>query len=195
MKKALIGNGGHAREVMCQMGMELIRFVSDNSYSKEKNVLPLSEFNPDEYELMIAIGAGAMREKICRELPENTKYFTFIHPSSMILSKDVIIEEGAFIGANSILTCNIRLGKHALLNRGNHIGHDCVIGDFFSMMPNAIVSGNCDIDNSVYMGTNSSIREKIKVCQNVTIGLNSGVVKDIVESGIYVGVPAKKLTK
>lgn len=193
MKKALIGNGGHAREVMCQMGEELIRFVSDDNYKKETNVFPLSKFNPEEYELLIAVGVGLIREKICNQLPKNTKYFTFVHPSSMILSKDVILEEGTFIGANSILTCNIKLGKHALLNRGNHIGHDCTIGDFFSMMPNAIVSGNCEIDNLVYMGTNSSIREKIKICQNVTIGLNSGVVKDICDPGVYVGIPAKKI--
>lgn len=193
MKKALIGNNGHAREVMCQMGMELIRFVSDDFYSKEPNVFPLSQFSPEEYQLLIAMGSSEVRHKILQQLPENTKYFTFIHPSSMILSKDVIIEEGTFIGANCILTCNIRLGKHSLLNRGNQIGHDCIIGDFFSMMPNAVVSGNCEIGSGVYIGTNSSVREKIKICQNVKIGLNSGVLKNINEPGTYVGTPAKKI--
>ena len=31
------------------------------------------------------------------------------------------------------------------------------------------------------------------VCDSVTIGLNTGVVKDIYESGTYVGTPAKKI--
>jgi len=43
------------------------------------------------------------------------------------------------------------------------------------------------------MGNNSSIREKINICDNVTIGLNSGVVKDINEGGVYVGLPVKKI--
>jgi serine acetyltransferase len=41
------------------------------------------------------------------------------------------------------------------------------------------------------MGTNSSIREKIHVCSNVTIGSNATVVKNIITGGIYVGVPGK----
>jgi len=46
---------------------------------------------------------------------------------------------------------------------------------------------------NVYFGTNSSVREKISICDNVVVGLNAGVVKNITESGIYVGVPAKKI--
>lgn len=60
-------------------------------------------------------------------------------------------------------------------------------------MPGAIVSGNVTIGNSVYMGTNSTIKEKINITNNVTIGLNSGVIKDINQEGIYVGTPAKKI--
>ena len=60
-------------------------------------------------------------------------------------------------------------------------------------MPNAVVSGNCNIGNCVYIGTNSTIKEKLNICNNVTIGLNAGVVKDIKEPGTYVGTPAKKI--
>jgi serine acetyltransferase len=41
------------------------------------------------------------------------------------------------------------------------------------------------------MGTNSSIREKIQVCSNVTIGSNATVIKNIITGGTYVGVPGK----
>lgn len=45
---------------------------------------------------------------------------------------NIEISEGSFIGAYSILTTNVKIGKHSILNRGNHIGHDCRIGDYFS---------------------------------------------------------------
>jgi UDP-3-O-[3-hydroxymyristoyl] glucosamine N-acyltransferase len=77
------------------------------------------------------------------------------------------------------------------LNRGNQIGHDSIIGDYFSAMPGAIISGNVILGENVYMGTNSSIREKIQVCSNVTIGSNATVVKNIITGGTYVGVPGK----
>lgn len=184
MKKALVGCGGHAREVMVQMGTALTCFVDDEFLTE--GCLPLSSFNPDDYVVMIAIANSPDRFNVANKLPKETKYFTFIHPTVLIMG-DVEIGEGSFIGANSILTTNIKIGSHSLLNRGNHIGHDCMIGNFFSAMPGAIVSGNVNIGNSVYLGTNSSIREKINITDNVTIGLNTGIVKSIDKSGTYVG--------
>jgi carbonic anhydrase/acetyltransferase-like protein (isoleucine patch superfamily) len=73
------------------------------------------------------------------------------------------------------------------------IGHDCIIGDYFSAMPGAIVSGNVSIHDLVYMGTNSSIKEKLSIHSLSTIGMNSCVVKSIKDSGVYVGTPAKKI--
>ena len=194
MIKCLIGNGGHAREVQAQMGIELFRFVSDEYWEEGDNkLLPLSKFNPDKYVVMIAVANSKDREDIVKILPKETQYFTFIHPTAQIMSDDIIIGEGSFIGANSIITCNIKIGNHCLLNRGVQIGHDSTIGDYFSAMPGSIVSGNVNLGNKVYLGTNSSIREKINICDDVTIGLNTGVIKDINKSGVYVGHPIKKI--
>ncbi len=89
----------------------------------------------------------------------------------------------------------LKIGKHSILNRSNHIGHDCEVGDFFSAMPGSIVSGNVTIGEKVYMGNNSSVREKIHISSDVIIGANSTVVKNIITSGTYVGVPSKFLKK
>jgi sugar O-acyltransferase (sialic acid O-acetyltransferase NeuD family) len=190
MKKALFGYGGHAREVMAQMNVKLICFVDDD-YVIE-GTRPLSEFNPKKYALMVAVADSKDRYDIVQRLPKETQFFTFIHPTALLM-EDVEIGEGSFIGAYSILTTNIKIGKHALLNRGNHIGHDCVIGDYFSAMPNAVVGGNVNMKDKVYMGGCSNIREKINISNDVIIGMNAAVVKNIEEPGIYIGVPSKKL--
>jgi len=190
MKKALIGYGGHAREVMSQMGTKIPCFVGNEFMTEETK--PLSEFNPEEYEVMVAIGDSKTRFDVVSKLPNETKYFAFIHPTALLLS-DIEIGEGSFIGAYSILTTNIKLGKHTLLNRGNHIGHDCNIGDYFSMMPGSIVSGNVKIYDCVYMGNNSCVKENLSIHSLSTIGMGSVVVKNINDSGTYVGVPAKKI--
>jgi sugar O-acyltransferase (sialic acid O-acetyltransferase NeuD family) len=190
MKRALIGFGGHSIEVMSQMNVKLPCFVDDGF--ETKGCLPLSKFNPDEYEIMIAISNSLVREKILKVLPKNTKFFTFIHPTSLIMS-DVKIGYGCFIGAYSIVTTNITLGNHSILNRFVQIGHDSTVGDFFSGMPGSIVSGNCKIGDKVFLGNNSSINEKITVCDEVIIGSNGCVVKNINNSGTYVGVPVIKI--
>ena len=191
MKLALFGYGGHAREVACQIG-EKVTFFVDNEYANDI-AKPISTFNPEEYMMMVAVADSKDRYDIVQRLPKGTKYFTFIHPSVQIMDDNIEVGEGSFIGANSILTTSIKLGKHALLNRGNHIGHDCIIQDYFSTMPGAIISGNVTIGDCVYVGTNSSIKEKMIICSGVTIGSNATVVKHIVKSGTYVGIPTKKI--
>jgi sugar O-acyltransferase (sialic acid O-acetyltransferase NeuD family) len=190
MKKALIGYGGHAREVMAQIGKNLPCFVEDEFMNE--NTRPLSEFNPKKYKVMVVLGDSKSRYEMVQKLPKETKYFTFIHPTALIM-KNVQIGEGSFVGAYSILTSDIKIGKHAIINRGNQIGHDCKIGDYFSMMPGAIISGNVKIYDCVYMGCNASIREKLSIHSLSTIGMGSVVVSDINDGGTYVGIPVKKI--
>ena len=193
MKLAIFGYGGHAREVAAQIDKEVTFFVDDN-YADGK-ILGISKFDPNQYEMIVAVANPKDRQEIISKLPKETRFFTFIHPTVLILSDDVEIGEGSFIGAYSILTTNIKIGSHAILNRGNQIGHDSMIGDYFSAMPGAIVSGNVSIGNRVYLGTNSSIIEKKCLLDDITLGANGVVVKNIARPGTYVGCPAKLLEK
>ena len=189
MKLALYGYGGHAREVAAQIDQKVTFFV-DDEYSNDI-AKPISSFDPSEYKMMVAVGDSKTRFDIVQKLPKETIYFTFIHPTSLILDDNIIIGSGCFIGAYCILTTNITLGDHSILNRGVQIGHDTKIGNYFSAMPGSVVSGNVTIYDSVYLGTNSSIKEKLSIHSLSTIGLNSGVVKDIKEPGVYGGTPSK----
>lgn len=191
MKLALFGYGGHAREVAAQIDDEVAFFV-DDEYSTG-DIKPISEFDPSKYLMMVAVAESGDRSDIVDKLPKETKYFSFIHPTALIMSDDVVIGEGSFIGANSILTTNIQIGKHAILNRGNQIGHDCIIGNYFSAMPGAIVSGNVHIGNRVYLGTNSTVIERKEILHDIKIGANGVVVKDITFSGTYAGCPVNKI--
>jgi sugar O-acyltransferase (sialic acid O-acetyltransferase NeuD family) len=196
---AIYGFGGHAREVAFQMKNVIerdqldLQFYVDDQYANEI-AKPISEFNPEERSMMVAVADPKDREEMVKRLPAETEFFTFIHHAAMVFDlENIEIGEGSFIGAFSLVTTNVNIGKHSILNRGNQIGHDTIVGDYLSMMPGAIISGNVTAGDRLYMGTNSSIREKLEICNDVTVGLNSGIVKNIKEPGIYVGLPAKKL--
>lgn len=196
MKKAIIGAGGFGREVKALLldnnPNEIIDFFVDDLYVNEfTNSILLLDIN--KYEVIVAIGNPNARMQIINNLPKETKYFTAIHKSVHILDPSTVkIGEGSIICANTILTTNVNIGKHAHLNLATTIGHDTTIGHFFTTAPGAKISGNCTIEDCVYVGTNASIKEKLIICSDVTIGLNAGVIKNIKEPGIYVGVPAKK---
>jgi acetyltransferase-like isoleucine patch superfamily enzyme len=198
MKKGIIGAGGFGKEIYWSLPMmdrvNTIFFVDDKYYNGDDPlILPLSQFDPNEYEVVVAIGDSNDRQRMVNSLPNNTKYFTYIHPTVQIHGPDVVIGEGSIICAGSIITTNVKIGKHAHLNLITTIGHDCVIGDYFTTAPGVQISGNEVIGNRVYFGTRSCIKQKIKICDDVIIGMNAGVVNHITESGVYVGTPAKKI--
>ena len=91
IKKAFIGNGGHLREVIAHTKYDVVRFVEDEYFRGEYNTLPLSQFNPKEYSIMIAIADSQVRARIQKSLPEETKYFSFIDPSAIFLDRNMYI--------------------------------------------------------------------------------------------------------
>lgn len=208
-KICILGAGGFGREVLCCLIDALSGtssriedvacfMVGDDHFKEQKimgiQVIPLSQFDPSLYKVVVAIGDPATRKKVVESLPSQTTYTTIVHPSAVI-SRWVKIGEGSIITAGTILTCNITIGKHAHLNLHSTIGHDCIIGDYFTTAPAANVSGNCHLGDCVYFGTNSSVRQGVKICDNVTIGMGAVVLKDISEAGVYIGNPLKKLDK
>jgi sugar O-acyltransferase (sialic acid O-acetyltransferase NeuD family) len=198
MKKAIIGYGGFASEIRDSIKHSEnividVFFVSDEYYNGENKTRPLSDFNPNEYEVIVAIANPRVREKIIKKLPKETKYYTHINKSAQILGDDVVIGEGSIICAGTIITTNIKLGKHTQLNLQTTIGHDSEVGDYFTTAPGVRISGNSIIGDCVYFGTNSSNKEKTKICDDAVIGLNCGVINDITKPGTYVGTPAKKI--
>lgn len=197
---ALIGAGGFGREVYSHMvddGLMThanIRFYVDAEYADNNNTFPIEAIDFINERILVCIGDPKLREEMVNKLPNHAKFARFIHSSAKILdTHGVYIGEGSIICAGCILTTNIVLGRHAHLNLNTTIGHDVRAGDYFTTAPAVNISGNLDAGDRVYFGTNSSTREKISICDDVTVGLNAGVVKNIKDPGIYVGSPAKLL--
>jgi sugar O-acyltransferase (sialic acid O-acetyltransferase NeuD family) len=194
MEHAIIGAGGFGREIRAAMGIPDINFFVDDKYEDlDNNILGLSKFDPKKYIVVVAVGNPKDRSNIVQRLPKETKYFTFIDPSAIIMDDNIQIGEGSIICSGTIITTNVKIGKHTHLNIQTTVGHDCEIGDYFTTAPGARISGNCKIQDCVYIGTNASIKQKISIPSFTTIGMNAAVVKSIKEPGIYVGIPAKKI--
>lgn len=198
MKKGIIGAGGFGREVYWSLNPiernNTVFFVDDEYWDgSDDKILPLSLFETNKYEIVVAIADSNHRQRIVESLPKGTKYFTHIHPSAQIHGDDVEIGEGSIICAGTIITTNVKIGKHAHLNLITTIGHDCVIGDYFTTAPGVQISGNETIGNRVYFGTRSCMKQKLTICDDVIIGMNAGLTKSITESGTYIGTPATKI--
>jgi len=208
-KLCIVGAGGFGREVFSSFKYSLfhsysnmddrVYFMDDNPALKNNKVMGIQviqfkDFIPSEYEVVIAVGNPHTRKKIVEKLPEETQFATLIHPSSIMMN-DCYVGEGSIITAGCLLTCNIIIGKHAHLNLHTTVGHDCRIGDYFTTAPGAHISGECEIGNCVYFGTNASVRQGIRICDDTVVGMGGVVVKKIEEEGTYIGNPLKRLVK
>jgi acetyltransferase-like isoleucine patch superfamily enzyme len=119
------------------------------------------------------------------------------------------IGDDSFIGPFVEIQKNVTIGKntkiqsHSFVCELVSIGDECFIGhgvmfinDLFSEGRPA--NGNKDfwkntkIGNNVSIGSNATILP-VEICDHVVIGAGAVVTKNIVESGVYVGNPAKKI--
>lgn len=203
----IVGAGGFGREVYAafkdvlpenESGHRAV-FFDEKPELQGKTLMGIpvisgKDFDPARYEVVIAVGEPGTRKKIAESLPKETRYATLIHPSAIVMD-DVEIGEGSIVTAGCILTCNIRMGKHAHLNLHTTVGHDCSIGDYFTTAPGVHISGECILGHCVYFGTNASVRQGIRIADETTIGMGGVVVKNIDDRGVYIGNPLKKLEK
>ena len=142
-----------------------------------------------------AVGASKVREKIIdhlKQLYPNIKFTTLIDPS-VEMSRMVSVGEGTIICAHTILTVNISIGSHVIINLDCTIGHDAVLEDFVTLYPSVNVSGATKIGKGVELGTGTQIIQGKTIGDYSIVGAGAVVVKDVPAGCTAVGSPAKPI--
>lgn len=139
------------------------------------------------------IGTGSVRQKVIEKLQYDHITFPTIVDPSVILGRGAQIGAGCIITAGTIVSIHSRVGNHVMVHFNCTLGHDSVINDFCTINPGSNISGWVQLEKCVDVGTGVQIIQKKTVAENTIIGAGALVVKDIMESGTYVGVPAKKI--
>lgn len=205
---AVFGASGLGREVLMLIHQinqfiptwNMIGFYDDNpdtprtinNYSYLGNLDDLQQVNEPLY-VAIAIGNPGIKAQIAERITnQNIQFATLIHPGVPNEAYQFNqIGEGSIITQGCILTTNITLGRHVLLNLGCTLGHDVVLGDCCSLMPHVNIAGNSSLGNEVYVGTNATVIQFLKVGDKAIIGAGAVVNRDLPEAVTAVGVPAK----
>ena len=149
---------------------------------------------PDAY-YVVAVGASRTREKIVSNMKTvnpSIKFGTVIDPS-VEMSDLVTIGEGTIICAHTIITVNIEIGAHVIINLDCTVGHDAVLQDFVTLYPSVNVSGITNIGHAVELGTGMQIIQGKTVGDYSIVGAGAVVVKDIPAKCTAVGSPAKPI--
>jgi len=204
----IIGAGGFGREVLwtindCNKIKEdysVIGFIDDDESLQGKTIDGFSvlgglDWFDSNYEksmsCVIAIGDPLQKKKIENQLEKvNPSYSKIIHPT-VISSQLVTIGDGTIIQAGTILTVNIKIGKHVHINIDSTIGHDSVIEDYVTINPGVHINGKTVIGNSTFVGSGVVMKQEMKVGSESIIGAGAVLLEDVPNRSLYAGVPAK----
>lgn len=196
-----------------QLGQQIAHFaISDNHYSRivffddftNENMIDgfsilgkttdiESEYKKKNFdELIIAIGYKHMgaRKNFFERLKNDIPFGQVIHSTTHIdttaqIGKGVIIYPGCIIDANVVIEDNV------LANIGVVISHDSIVKAHSFLSPRVAIAGFSTIGKCCILGINSTIIDNIKIKENITLGAGAVVIKNLNESGLYVGNPVR----
>lgn len=138
-----------------------------------------------------------------RQVGRNVRIVEPCNIYGVVAGDDVFIGPFCEIQSDVLIGNRTRIQSHSFICSLVEIGDDCFIGHGVMFINDTFASGSPArgntslwrktlISNLVYIGSNSTILP-VKIVSNVVIGAGSVVTKDILESGTYVGNPARKI--
>ncbi|AJD92260.1 acetyltransferase [Jeotgalibacillus malaysiensis] len=202
-KLLIIGASGHGK-VVADIALEMnewesVAFLDDNpavTSSLGLNVIGSSEDIErfiNDHDFFVGIGDNAIRKKVYEKLESLGASIPVLRHPSAIVGKEVTIKHGTVLMAGTIVNCSTRIGRGCIVNTGATIDHDNCIGDFVHISPGVHLAGAVTIGEGSWIGIGSSIKNSVVICNEVKIGAGAVVIDNIATSGIYVGVPVRRV--
>ena len=203
---AIVGGGGFAKEVIAIFELNEFRitgiFASESIVQdyphvsdSEKN---LHNFRDTFDSVFLSIGVANSRD-----IKKRRKVMQFLidegFKSSPLISKTAIVSKGSTIGCgtfvahSAVISVDAEIGDYTVVNTSVIVGHDTIIGNNVTISPSVFIGGNVKIGDDVLLGSGCIIMQGVSIGPGSVIGMGSVVTKNIVESGVYAGNPAKKI--
>jgi len=122
------------------------------------------------------------------------RFATLIHPRANVspyakIGRDTVIYVGTYVGTNAFI------GDHVKILANCNISHDCIIHDFTTIAHSVSISGEVTIKEGCYLGSNSSIRQRLDIGEWSLIGLGAVIIRDVPPYCTIVGNPGRVIRK
>lgn len=145
--------------------------------------------------VFVTIGDNDKRKEIFEMVSKNhyDKIINIISDRSYISETASLEGRGIFVGFSAFIGADSKISDNCIINTSVIVEHHTNVEKHCNIAPRATINGLCHIEEEVYLGSGSIVIQMIKIAAKTTIGAGAVVVKNIEESGTYVGVPAKKI--
>lgn len=202
----LIGAGGHAKVVLDALretgfSGEVLIFDQDPQKTGKPwlDDLKVHLFDNNWAELPqavhICIGHNATRKRFLQEAQQAGKQAPVVSHPATVCSRYSKVEAGSLLCANSVVGPDATLGQGVILNHGACADHDCIVGDYCHIAPNAALSGGVRIGELCLIGAGANILPGQYVGADSNVGAGSVVNRDLPDHSCVIGVPARPLSR
>ena len=207
-KIILVGSGQHARVVLynikAQGKYEVACLLDNNSkkigtyyegvliagtYEDLSSIKEIYKTN----KFFIAFGDMKYRKKVFDYFVCNGwEPVNIIHPNSVV-SCDAKLGKGILIECGCLITPNPIIGNNVVINTGSQVNHDNIVEDNVFIASGVVLSGGVTIRENTLLDDGVIVTLGVTVPANSTFGAGSVVTKSFKDSGVYYGVPARKI--
>jgi sugar O-acyltransferase (sialic acid O-acetyltransferase NeuD family) len=139
---------------------------------------------------VITIAKPKIRENIAKKLYRYVNWINVIHPFASI-SISSTIGKGNIVQSFVSINANTKIGDHCIINYNSMIGHDVVLEEYVSIMPQCGIPGGCSLKKRAYIGIGTTMIQNIVIGEDVVIGAGSVVLKDVNRDTTVFGNPAR----
>ncbi len=199
----IIGASGHGKvlaDIAKKNGYTDILFLDDNISIKECNGYPVVGTSRDvnqyrDSDFIVAIGNSQVRQRIQNSLEEAEMCIvTLIHPNAVI-GENVSVGKGSVVMAGAVINPCVIIGQGCIINTCASVDHDSEIGSYSQISVGSHIAGTVIIGERTWIGICAAVSNNIKITSDCIIGAGAVVVKDILESDTYIGVPVQKMRR
>ena len=117
-------------------------------------------------------------------------FVTLKHPTAYV-SPSAVVAVGTAIAQHCVVMSEAVVGLHVKMLPLATISYGADIGDYSTVAGGAVVAAEVRIGKCGYIGANSAIRERIRIGDNVIVGMGAMVTRDIASGATVVGSPAR----
>jgi sugar O-acyltransferase (sialic acid O-acetyltransferase NeuD family) len=143
-------------------------------------------------ELVMGIGYRhmAVRQSLFARFHPQVPFAKLIHPRAWV-DPTASVKPGAVLLAGTIVDMRCSIGANTLLNVGCVIAHDSSVGDGSFLSPAINLAGFVKIGAGNVLGIGTVVIDNITIASGVRTGAGAVVTEDLVEPGLYLGIPAR----
>lgn len=152
------------------------------------------QFNSGKFDnLLVAVGYSRMiyRKEVFERFEKTIPMAKLIH-SSCYIDPDARIGPGCVIFPKCTIFKDVIIEKNVFIQIGLTMA-DSLIGKHTMLSPSVSIAGHCKIGECCNIGISTTIINDIQICDFVRTGGGTVITRNINESGLYVGMPARRI--